>query len=803
MGRLRAVAALVVILASIEVGAQGTTEQALADLVVDGEPYGSLEFIVGSDGAVFISTSLLAESLRDLLTPGLFKKLSSDDHLLTIGEWSSFGVQISYDSASLILSARLSPSIIQPVVLRAREAASVQHGQARFANSPFSATVGFSAAIDPTATWDGKMDWSAMGHVSPALYFLGLVLEGDGSAFINPLGSSMEWNSANLVYDFPSGGFSLKAGMVSINPISFQPGHQLFGLALGRQDGMPGSLTPYGTVHSAFQIMSRAKVKVYVDGILTRQVTLPTGSYHLSDLALGTGLNEVVLEIAENGYKPRRVVLGIPFDQEIIGPGLWDYSFAAGTLRDDYLKPLASGHLAYGVLPNFMLGLDAHADTSIFMGGALAIAATPLGTFGLSGDLAANPATYLNVSKATYAFRAFWRFSSFFSTYIPRLGLALDYKGPGFSAFGTATTRSARSIDLSAQFGQSLPAGLGSFSLNGEVSAGSYSLASLSAWSLSLGYSLPLASSTAVSITGGYSWTLAGGGSPQASILLVVAPSDRRGLTYQRNILTGSDSVNLGFGLGENGSATLQAQNLVGGLGETQISTSANGRGNLAGLSGLVSISPPSPTAKGTIHGSLGLTSSLVFADGYFGLTGASSSALALLVPGPNLRGQPVEVRPAFGSGAQSTGGMTAVISGLVPYQPFVASVEMPSSSPDMRPEPLSLEISPSYRSVAIVRVKMASAVSVRGILLDEKGKPLANQVGDLSDDKDATRNFGASFSDEKGFFEFFGIPAGSMVIRWGGGYESHITVPEGGPGSVFDLGTIIAKKIAADGDRS
>ncbi|MEI6385242.1 MAG: hypothetical protein WCQ50_01315 [Spirochaetota bacterium] len=803
MVRLRAVAAVVVFMAAFAIGAQGTTERALADLVVDGDPYGSVEFIVGSDGAVFISTSLLAESLRDVLKPELFKTLSSADRLATIAEWSVFGIQISYDSESLVLSVKLRPSIIKPAILSAREAASVRHGQEKFANSPFSATVALSADLSPTLTWEGSYDWSAMGHASPSIYIFGLVLEGDGSASINPRGSTMDWNSAHLVYDFPSGGFSLKAGIVSNNPVSFQPGQQMYGIVVGRQDGMPGSLNSYGTVRGVFEIMSRAKVKVYVDGIQTRQITLSTGTYHLSDLALSTGLNEVVLDIAETGYKPRRLVLGIPFDQEIIGQGLWDYSIAAGTLKENYSKPLATGHLAYGVLPNFVLGLDAHADPLVFMGGASALAATPLGTLGLVGDLANNPAKFLNFSQATYAYRAFWRFSSFFSLYIPRLGLALDAKGPVFPRLATAGTQSARSVDLSAQLGQNLPAGLGSFSLNGEIGAGSYSLASLSTWSASIGYSLPQASSTTISFTGGYNWTRASGGSPRATIMLIVSPSDRRGLTYQRNILSGSDSVNLGFSLGENGSATLQAQNLVGSFGDAQISTSANGRSALAGVSGLVSVSPPSPTAKGNIQGSLGLTSSLVYADGYFGMTGSSSSALALLVPGPNLKGQPVEVRPDFGSAAQSSGGMTSVISGLVPYQPFVASVEMPTSSPDMRPEPLSLELSPSYRSVAIVRIKMASAVTVRGILVDEKGKPLANQLGDLADYKDRSRNFGASFSDEKGLFEFFGIPAGSMVITWGGGYESRITVPEGGPGSVFDLGTIVAKKLAADGDRS
>ena len=146
---------------------------------------------------------------------------------------------------------------------------------------------------------------------------------------------------------------------------------------------------------------------------------------------------------------------------------------------------------------------------------------------------------------------------------------------------------------------------------------------------------------------------------------------------------------------------------------------------------------------------------------------------------------------PEDGPATESDSGRASLIRGLRLYRPYSATVELPSSDAERRPSPESIRFVPAYRSVTVVPVTLAPSVSVRGVVIDAAGKPLAGLSGDLMDAGGTAISGGGTFTDETGAFECYGIGPGRHEIRFSDGSVVRFSVPAGMNEGTMDLGRI------------
>jgi outer membrane usher protein FimD/PapC len=255
----------------------------------------------------------------------------------------------------------------------------------------------------------------------------------------------------------------------------------------------------------------------------------------------------------------------------------------------------------------------------------------------------------------------------------------------------------------------------------------------------------------------------------------------------------GSDSVDLSIGLDETGTGSLglYGEGLVGRGVDRVLGFSATGRSPEATISAAGRYSRIAAQGSADFSGKLGFSSTLALAEGVLAATSSPGEAYAILLPAAELKGTRVELRSSDGLPSSSDSGRASIVSGLTPYKDYVAEIEMPLSPPETRPHPSSVELSPAYRSVSVIRVGAEPSISARGLLLDNSGRPVPNMAGDVVDSSGAAAPFSGTFTDERGIFECYGLSPGPTLIRWENGWLSSFMIPPSPPGSIIELAPV------------
>lgn len=809
--RLFPLIAFMVILARLPLPAETIpdteTQPILADLVVNGVPRGSAEFSRAADGTLLIPAATVRSSLAGIAKRATLDRVAADGRPVSSETLGSAGIRCEFDEAALVLKISVDPGSMEsaafPSATRNRAAQSETN-----AISPelFSVITGIGFGVVPRYDRYVSSDaFSVSGDVtlSPSVNIGRFVLEGTSTIAWADGSFSNTVEAARAVVDFPSAGTRLAAGLVENRPAAFQGKAKLVGLSYNRESGFPGSDARARTDSDDIVIRHPATVSIEVNGTTVRSEKLPPGTWHLSDLPLSAGLNDVTVRIDEEGEPVRLVRLGIPFDASVLSPGETDFSAALGVDRGTFSRPFGSAWLSVGLIRSIELGADFEGTPGNFLGGLSALWATPLGNFALGGALsarygAASPLTFADAEKFS------WRFSSGAQRFIPRLGVAVERRAAGFSppqetgdaaaVFDKPTTR------LSAQVTESLPAGAGSVSLFGDST---FLDASIVAAVVQAGYFLSVRNLLSLSVTAGFDWRESGDLSPRASIVVAFSPPRAPMVQYRNDPLSRSDSLDASLSLDRAGNASLGAHisNVVWMAG-ADMSAGLSGRlaSRLGDLAASAQYASDVEASSSTILGSLSGSTNLVIGGGRIALASARSDTFALLVPDSGLSGKRVILRSSDGSETESRTGGPATIEGLSLYRPYSATVELPASDADKTAVPTSVVLVPAYKSVTVVRVRLASSIVVRGTVLDAQGKPRAGLTGDLFDAALAPVPSAGTFTDEAGVFEWYGLDIGTYAVKWSDGTVSRFEVPAGAiNGQTVDLGTVAAEK-PADG---
>ncbi len=774
----------------------------LADLLVNGERKGSVEFEISPEGQVLLSSGTLTAMLKDVLKPSILEALKARKLSSRPVDLVPFGVRVSFDKATLELAVEVEPSSMARSRVSAARPRSEAKGQETISNAGLALTLGTALAFSPSITWD--KDGQAWAYdlglqLTPSIRALGVVAEGDMGLGWDGIAFDWTLGSAKAIVDFPRLGARLEAGTVAVSARSFQSGRQLVGLSLAREESLPGAKGRKAAMDEGFSLGRASTVTVVVNGLVSRKLRLSPGNYQLSDLALVSGINDVRIVIEEPGKDPRVIEVGVPFDESLLGSGGLDYSLALGVARDEALsEPYGAGRISLGLGPYFQAGLNLEAGYGTLLGGLTTLAATGLGNFGLEAALSLGLG---DSSRNGYAARAMWRIATPARRLAPRLGLGAEYRSPGFASPSTDLPLDKAGLNLSAQLGQALPGGAGMASLYGQAWL---SDSVLSSWTATLGLNGPIGHSATLSLSVGSDWAVGSGFSPRASLSLGLGRPGKGGLNYSQSYSSGTDSESLSLNLGRTGKGrvSISGQDLLTQGPTPSLELAASGRTQGASVSGFGQWSGDTNAGSYQADGNISLASTLAFAGGVLAATGDPGSAMAILVPDPSLRGQKVGLRAIRGASAESPRGRPTVLTGLVPYQSFAAGIELPESPPEAVPEPSSVQLEPAYRSIAVIRVGVAPSIAIKAILVDSRGQAVANMPGDVIAPDGKALPFAGTFTDEKGVFECFSLAPGPVSLRWADGRTSTLRVPESSGSAILSLGQILAVPALQGGKR-
>ena len=219
------------------------------------------------------------------------------------------------------------------------------------------------------------------------------------------------------------------------------------------------------------------------------------------------------------------------------------------------------------------------------------------------------------------------------------------------------------------------------------------------------------------------------------------------------------------------------------------VNVSSSYAGEAFGLSGSGSYHTEAQPRLNESNLSLEATGTVFYAGGHVVLSRTLGDAFMLVVPDSSIGKDTVELQSPDGPVVRSEGGEPKVFPGLLPYNPYEATVDMPGSAPDRRPVPEKILVEPAYHSATIVAIKAAPTLAVRGYVVNQAAIRQPGVVGEIFLLPNRVR-VGTTFSDATGKFEFFGLEPGEYLVKWENGTQSRFNLADEEAG-VVDIGTV------------
>jgi len=770
-GRIAWVCVLVFVLLGTLVNAQVRSVRglALADAMVNGVALGTIEFTLDRDGLPEIPVPTVLSLLGNVARPAVLRRISQMGEFVTVKELLSLGVILDYDPAALQLSFTVSPAAMAPVILGAAPRV-LGTGETIFPVEPFSAQIGSSLRTHLSGAEGNPRTNEA--DFDPAFRLFGTVSE----AGVDVGDSPQVWTrlrNARTSYDFPQAGARVALGTLEPQN-SFAPLTPMVGLSLARISNLPFNPRSKLSPLEEIRLDNTADVTVEINGIIVRRLSLPPGAYLLSDLSLDTGLNTVTVRVLEAGRPARSWTVGVAFDSAILPQGEWDYDLDLGLDRPTLSQWESVAKVAFGVAPTLELGGNANAEQHGLSGGSSLLWASPVGSLTASEEV--------SWPFDGYAASLDWRLSVAGNRSLPKLGAGVSYRSPSLSA-------PADTLQVSAQVSQALPGNVGSL---GVYQTATFGTGTLERVSSSVGLFFPLFRSTALSISGGEDWQPFNGWEPRVSATFSWVGDGATNLQYHQDLLRQREELEYSSPWGKEGTFQLGLQGrdlFVPDSAAGGVNVSSSYAGEAFGLSGSGSYHTEAQPRLNESNLSLEATGTVFYAGGHVGLSRTLGDAFMLVVPDSSIGKDTVELQSPDGPVVRSEGGEPKVFPGLLPYNPYEATVDMPGSAPDRRPVPEKILVEPAYHSATIVAIKAAPTLAVRGYVVNQAAIRQPGVVGEIFLLPNRVR-VGTTFSDATGKFEFFGLEPGEYLVKWENGTQSRFNLADEEAG-VVDIGTV------------
>lgn len=145
------------------------------------------------------------------------------------------------------------------------------------------------------------------------------------------------------------------------------------GIGITRQFSFDPYFISYPSMGFSGYLQAPSEVDLYVNGILIKRERFSSGEFDFLNLPLATGLQDVEVVIKDEFGREERIKYPFFFTAGILKPGLHDYSYGLGFIREKYMEnnfdygiPVLLFYHKYGLSKIFTLGARGEADKDFF-----------------------------------------------------------------------------------------------------------------------------------------------------------------------------------------------------------------------------------------------------------------------------------------------------------------------------------------------------------------------------------------------------------------------------------------------------
>ncbi len=674
---------------------------------------------------------------------------------------------------------------------------------------------GNTGAEAPTMDFDGAV------RIGP------YVLEAEGT-FYNPGSNSFSpgyfqdyvfyRRGTRLVYDMPDEAIRVRVGDVNPNGTGFQSAPDIFGISADvayAQLQPQKSIRPTGA-HS-FRIERPSNIDILVGNVLMKHIKLGPGNYNLTDLPLNPGASNVKLVIEDDTGQRQTIEFTGFSGQELLAPGISEWSLNAGIKSFDtgvvetgfspassspgnttlvnktsshsfyvqrqyfFDQPVVTGFYRTGILDWLTTTSDFQSDTRVVTVGAGIVAQTTDGVF--AAKLAASD---VYGGGSGLAFQAGYDYDklSWFG-YNSSFRIIGEYRMRDFETIATFAAPLNYSAYVAASYSQHLPWNLvGGFSFSYYFADHTIASDTGNRWQADGNLSMPLSDNISGSISFGYSQDQTGGTNAccvssqsgfQAFLRVTWTPDphanastsyDARSQTMQTAFNQTSEKTGVGTW-----SATATTETQADGQSAVSASGSyftnraevyVNHAADLVGP-GYGGLDRPHSTQEAT---SIGVTTSVVYADGAWGIGRRVMSGFALITPHESLQGSPVVVGTAESPAGRTDWLGPAVVSSGTPYRQSRLTYDAPGAPAGYDLGSAAFDMKAPYKAGYKLMAGSAYTVTATGMLLDAEGQPIQLLAGEAREaDKENGRKV-ELFTNRAGSFGAQGLAPGKWIIE-------------------------------------
>jgi outer membrane usher protein len=637
-----------------------------------------------------------------------------------------------------------------------------------------------------------------------ALNWNGWVAEGNFS-FLERAQPALSRGDFRLVHDDLDNALRYVAGDLAVPVVGYQSSKPLIGLTVARNYGLQPYLITRPVSQYEFFLENPSRVEVFSNGRLVQTLRLNAGQQDIRNLSFSSGVNDVQLIITDDVGRVQRLDFANAIAANLLAPNIQQFAYSFGfpntTINGqkgyDWSTPTLVASHRMGLSNILTLGGYLQADRNQQLVGIEGVLATALGNIGWDAALSnANQIGLGMAARLRYDFIKTGSNNPLDQTF----GFTVEHRGANFLTSNLTTTNGINNfplnpswLDLTTYYQQKLFWGItGGVNCRyqfGRDRPDSYQIA------LNLGKSFD----NGVGMT--LSLSESGDG---------VNPKEQRALIsmiwvlpQQRQVIQTSAELNNKSSQTLRTSWSASSANYLEGVNVTlEASSNPNaddltGRLSYNGYRGNLEFSQDAlfnRTGQITHTSRLDFGTSLVFADGYFGISRPVTGSFVLAVPHPTLQGRVIGINPSgFGGyAAQIDWAGVAVLPDLSAYQISKLRIDAPSLPVGYDLGPTNYTVLPTYKSGTVIHIGTDATIFLRGTLRNAKDEPLSLQSGEVVSLSDPNWKPLQLFTNKAGKFALTGIKSGRYEIRM---YSDppvvfSIDIPEGKTG-IYDLGIV------------
>ncbi|OYQ65938.1 hypothetical protein B9G53_05920 [Pseudanabaena sp. SR411] len=626
------------------------------------------------------------------------------------------------------------------------------------------------------------------------------VLEGNFS-FIERASSEWTRGDFRIVRDDLDNALRYVAGDLAVPVVGYQTSTPLIGVTVARNYGLQPYLITRPVSQYEFFLENPSRVEVFSNGRLVQTLRLPAGQQDIRNLSLGSGINDVQLVITDDVGRIQRLDFANAIAANLLAPNVQQFAYSVGfpslgtnsNRNYDWSSPTLVASHRLGVSNVLTLGGYLQADRNQQLIGIEGVLATTLGNF--AWDTALSNTNQVGTGIAARLRYDFLKTGSS-NPLEQTFGFTVEHRGVNFWLAGDRVTNFLRNpsvLDLTAYYQQKL-----FWDISGGLNF-RYQLGRDRPNSYQVGLNLGKSFNNGLGLTINLSES-GDGVNPKeqrALISLVWVLPQQRQVIQTSAELSSKNSQTLRTSWSASSPNSLEGINVSLATALSPTNDDFTGRLSYNGYRGNLELSQDalfSRTGQITNTTRIDFGTSLVFADGYFGISRPVNGSFVLAVPHPTLQGRVIGINPSAigGNAAQIDWAGVAVLPNLSPYQVSKLRIDAPSLPVGYDLGTSNYNVLPTYKSGTVIRIGTDATIFLRGTLRNAKDEPLSLLTGELISVSDPTWTPLQLFTNRAGKFALTGVKPGSYELRM---YSDppiifSIDIPKDKIG-IYDLGVV------------